>query len=176
MRRRAPASVRAAGLALAVLVCAALAAPAAAQPEFLVNEPGTWKAWRFTATPTTRKERAAAPAGSTLPLAGALSFGAFPIFQYERNGRMVHVDTGETELLLFHVNELQPWLVRGEAVFEWRDIETDAFLMPASSAEVAGFPRYGDILVIKKNPAPLWVPLSLADALRLTLRARACAR
>ncbi len=207
-------------MALAAVATVGLAVPASAQPEFLVNEPGAWKAWKFTATPTTRKERAAAPAdvkafeaellrldailrkapavaapigfsaetwgnlhgytapapgqpaGAALPLAGALSFGAFPIFQYERNGKMVREDTGETELLLFHVNELQRWLVQGAAVFEWRDIETDAFLMPASSAEVAGFPRYGDILVIKKNPAPLWAPLTVADAFHLTLRAR----
>jgi hypothetical protein len=211
---------RAAGLLLALLASACIADTAGAQPNYLVNEPGTWKAWNFTATPTTRRERAATPAdvkafeaellklqailrqapgvahpvgfsvetwgnlhgytppapgqpaGSALPLAGALSFGAFPIFQYERNGKMIREDTGETELVLFHVNELQPWLTTGGSVDDWGGIDTDAFLMPPALGEVAGFPRYRDVIVIKKNPAPLWVPLSLADALRLTLRAR----
>ncbi len=211
----------AAGLVLSLALIAGSALPVSAQPNYLVDQPGTWKPWKFTATPTTRKERAAAPAdvkafeaellklqtilrqapgvanpvgfsvetwgnlhgytapvpgqpaGSSLPLAGALSFGAFPIFEYERGGKMIRSDTGETELLLFHVNEIQPWLVRGNSIADWNDFDSDAFAMPPSSAQAAGFPRRGDIIVIKKNPAPVWAPVSLEAALRLTLSARA---
>lgn len=224
MRHRAPASVRAAGLLLAFLLSAGISGTAGAQPNYLVNEPGTWKPWEFTATPTTRKERAAAPAdvkafeaellklqavfrqapgvanpvgfsvetwgnlhgytapvpgqpaGSTLPLAGALSFGAFPIFEYERSGKLLRTDTGETQLLLFHVNEIQPWLTMAGSVGEWGDIETDAFLMPPVLGQVAGFPRYGDVIVIKKNPASIWAPVSVEAALQLTRQAREQAR
>ena len=217
MLYHASASRWASGLLVSLVAFAGFARPASAQPNYLVDQPGTWKPWRFTATPATRKERAASPAdvkafeaellrlqailrrapgvaaplgfsvetwgnlhgyeapvpgqpaGSTLPLAGALSFGAFPIFEYERGGKTVRADTGETELMLFHVNEVQPWLIMGARVDAWNDFDTDAFLMPRSSGDVHGFPRYGDVIVIKKSPAPIWAPVSLEDALRITV-------
>src|SRR5262245_8519530 len=46
------------------------------------------------------------PPGRTVPLAGALSFGAFPLIEFQRGGRLVNEDLkgGETELLHFEVN------------------------------------------------------------------------
>ena len=38
------------------------------------------------------------PAAGKLPIAGGLTFGAFPIFEYQRNGKTVREDTGETAL------------------------------------------------------------------------------
>ena len=107
-----------------------------------------------------------------MPLAGALTFGAFPIFEYERGGKTIREDTGETLLMGFHVNQIQPWLIRGEVIHDWNDLDTDVFVQPQATGEAAGYPRYGDIIVIKKNPAPLWTPVTLEAALRITAAAQ----
>lgn len=112
------------------------------------------------------------PTGRSLPLAGALTFGAFPIFEYTRAGKVVREDTGETALFEFQVNELEPWLIGGQRPTEWDAVETDAFLQPQPNGEVAGIPRYGDIAVLKKNPASLWVPMPMQAALDLVAAAR----
>jgi hypothetical protein len=103
-------------------------------------------------------------------LAGALDFGAFPIFEYERNGKMIREDTGETALLLFQVND--PWIAAGRGPQEWGVEETDAFLQPKPKGEVAGLPLYGDTLVIAKSPETLWTPVSLGAALELVAASR----
>src|SRR4029450_8486375 len=48
------------------------------------------------------------PAGRAVPLAGNLGFGAFPLIEFMRNGRMVNEDLkgGETETLEFVVNQI----------------------------------------------------------------------
>lgn len=112
------------------------------------------------------------PAGKSLPLAGGLSFGAFPIFEYERAGKMVRSDTGETALITFQVNEIEPWIIGGQKPTEWGALETDGFLQPQPNGEVAGIPRYGDIAVLKNNPASLWIPMSLQAALDLVVTQR----
>ncbi len=48
-----------------------------------------------------------------------------------------------------------------------------AFLQPPSNGEVAGLPRYGDVLIIKNNPKPLWAPVSLEEAIGLIAAAHA---
>jgi hypothetical protein len=105
------------------------------------------------------------PAGRSLPLAGSLDFGAFPIFEHERNGKIIRDDTGETALLIFQVND--PWLTGGRGPSEWGSVETDACLQPQPSGDVAGIPRYGDALVIAKSPELLWTPLPVSAALDL---------
>jgi hypothetical protein len=112
------------------------------------------------------------PAGRSLPLAGGLTFGAFPIVEYTRAGKTVREDTGETALFTFEVNELEPWLIGGPRPTEWEAVETDAFMQPQPNGEVAGIPRYGDIAVLKKNPASLWVPMPLQAALDLIVTVR----
>jgi hypothetical protein len=212
---------RAVGLLVPLALLAGAGSLAAAQPRYLLDQPGTWKPWKFTATPSARQEHAATaaevkafeaellglqailrraaavappkgfsvetwgnlngygppspgqPPGQALPLSGALSFGAFPIFEYERGGKTIREDSGETELMSFHVNELQPWLTAGAHVDAWNDFDTDAFLMPRASGDVSGFPRYGDVILIKKNQAPIWAPVSLEEALRITAAAQA---
>jgi hypothetical protein len=107
------------------------------------------------------------PARGTLPIAGALTFGAFPIFEYERNGKMVREDTGETALQQFIVNDIGRGVLSTGNVSEWGDLDHDAFIRPMPNGEIAGLPRYGDGVVIAKNPEAIWAPLSLGDALEL---------
>ena len=44
--------------------------------------------------------------------------------------------------------------------------------MPLPNGEIAGLPRYGDGLVIARDPATLWSPLSLRAALDVVVKAR----
>ena len=92
------------------------------------------------------------PAGAGMPLAGGLTFGAFPIFEYERSGKTIREDTGETALQLFHVNQIGRGLIDKGHVAEWGSVDTDAFLQPLPAGEIAGLPRYGDGLVIARDP------------------------
>lgn len=112
------------------------------------------------------------PAGRSLPLAGGLTFGAFPIFEYERAGKMIREDTGETALMSFNVNELEWPLYGGSKITDWGSVNTEAFLQPVTGTPIAGLPRYGDALVIAKNSAPLWIPLPFAAALDVVAMAR----
>jgi hypothetical protein len=45
-------------------------------------------------------------------------------------------------------------------------------LQPRPLAEFAGLPRFGDVLVVKKNPKPLWSPVSMEAALTLMRKQR----
>jgi len=110
------------------------------------------------------------PSAKSLPLAGFLDFGAFPIFEYERNGKVIRADTGETALQIFQVNN--PWMGSGRGPGEWGGVETDAFMQPAPKGEVAGIPLYGDALIIAKSPASLWAPVPLGAALDLVVASR----
>jgi hypothetical protein len=112
------------------------------------------------------------PAGAALPLAGALTFGAFPIFEYERNGKTIREDTGETALQQFLVNQIGPGVIDRGNVAEWGSLDRDAFLQPLPLGEIAGLPRYGDGLVIARDPAALWTPLSRRGALDLVVKVR----
>ena len=112
------------------------------------------------------------PAGTAMPLSGGLTFGAFPIFEYQRSGKTIREDTGETALQLFLVNQIGRGLIDKGHVSEWGPVDTDAFLLPLPNGEIAGLPRYGDGLVIARDPATLWSPLSLRAALDVVVKAR----
>ena len=112
------------------------------------------------------------PPGKSLPLAGSLTFGAFSIFEYERGGKMIRQDTGETPLMTFEVNDLAPWLIGGQKPTEWGPLGSNAFLQPQPNGQVAGIPRYGDIAVLTNNPASLWIPMPLQAALDLVVEQR----
>jgi hypothetical protein len=107
------------------------------------------------------------PAAGVLPLAGALTFGAFPIFEYVRNGKTIREDTGETALQQFWVNLIEGFLFKPIFVPELSNADTDAYLKPMPQGEISGLPRYGDALVIARDPAALWTPLSQRAALDL---------
>ena len=200
----------------ACLAAATMLTPSArAQTNYLLNEPGTWKPWKFTAVASARKDRVVTPAelkafeaellalqaiarsasgvatprgfsvetwgslfgynapapgqpaGRDLPLAGTFDFGAFPIFEYQRNGKPVRSDTGETPLLILAINYIDPSEIGAGRPSEWGALSTDAMLQPAAAGDVAGFPRFGDILVIKKNPASLWASVPFEQSLQL---------
>lgn len=211
-------------LTLKILLLLGVVASLGAQPIYLVNEPGRWKPWQFTAIGPARAERGATPAevkafeakllelrefvrkvpgiaqpvgfsvlvfghldsytapspdqprGKQLPLAGAMSFGAFAIFEYSRNGQMVREDGGETALLQLNVNALDANLIGDGRPSEWQDVETDAFVMPRSHGEYAGFPRLGQNIIVKKRAQSITTPLSLEGALKLLITARETAR
>ena len=112
------------------------------------------------------------PAPGGLPLAGALTFGAFPIFEYVRNGKTIREDTGETALQQLLVNQIGPGFIDRGNVPEWGSVDRDAFHKPMPQGEIAGLPRYGDGLIIARDPAALWTPLSQRGALDLVVTAR----
>ena len=103
-----------------------------------------------------------------MPLAGALSFGAFPLIEFQRNGRLANEDLkgGETELLQFAVNQIDGFIYGTTRPQGWGEARLEAFVEPASGTAVAGLPRIGDVFVVRKNSKPLWVPFPLADALQ----------
>lgn len=111
------------------------------------------------------------PAATALPIAGGVSFGAFSIFELERNGKPVRIDTGETALLQFVVNDLSPSTIGRPGPPEWHVIEHDVIEQPPATGERAGFPRYDGIVIITKRTASVWAPVPLFEAWELQLRA-----
>jgi len=111
---------------------------------------------------------AATGPGRSVPLAGALSFGAFPLIEFTRNGVLANEDLkgGETELLQFQVNDIGGQMYGMSRPDGWGDATLDAFVEPETGTPVAGLPRIGDVFVVRKNEKPLWVPFSIADALK----------
>lgn len=105
--------------------------------------------------------------GRAVPLAGIIGFGAFPLIEFTRNGKLVNEDLkgGETELLQFVVNEIGAEMYGTTKPDGWGSAPIDAFVEPATGAAVAGLPRIGDVFVVRKNPKPLWVPFPIAEAL-----------
>lgn len=114
------------------------------------------------------------PAGKSVPLAGAVSFGAFPLIEFTRNGRLMNEDLkgGETQLLQFAVNRIEMDMYSASKPMEWGAQEMDAFTEPKTGEPVSGLPRVDDVLVVKKNPKPLWVPLPVEDALKPVIEER----
>lgn len=114
------------------------------------------------------------PKGADLPPGAGLGFGAFPIHQYQRNGKTIREDGGETQLMMFFINDIAPGTLSArDRPSEWgTDVRTDAFMQPAETGSFLGFPRYGHFIVVKKRSAPIWLPISLEEALRLELDAR----
>lgn len=114
------------------------------------------------------------PAGTTVPLAGGVSFGAFPLIEFTRNGRLMNEDLkgGETALLQFRVNAIERGVFSASAPIEWIGDDDPGFFEPLAGAPVQGLPRFGDVLVLTNRAAPLWVPLSLEASLRPVIDAR----
>jgi hypothetical protein len=112
------------------------------------------------------------PAAGKLPIAGGLTFGAFPIFEYERNGKTIREDTGETALQSFLVNQIGSGTIDRGTVADWGALDTDAFQKPMRQGEIGGLPLYGDGLIIARDPEALWTPLPQRDALDLVVKAR----
>jgi hypothetical protein len=128
--------------------------------------------WGYVAGYHTSEHAPARPAAGKLPIAGGLTFGAFPIFEYQRNGKTVREDTGETALQQFLINQIDGSFSDGGRVTDWGPLDTDAFQKPLPQGEIAGLPRYGDGLIIARDPAALWTPLPQRGALDLVMKAR----
>jgi hypothetical protein len=108
------------------------------------------------------------PAAATLPLPATLNFGAYGVHEFDAGGTTRRNDTGETAQVLFFVNQLAlPILFDGSGVPELSEIETDVKLLAKAQPAVYGIPRYGDALVLKKNPSPLTTPVTLGESLQL---------
>ena len=112
------------------------------------------------------------PAAGRLPIAGGFTFGAFPIFEYQKNGRTVREDTGETALQQFLINQIGPGTIDQRKPADWGPLDTDAFPKPMPQGQVAGLPRYDDVLIVARDPAALWTPLPQKEALDLVVKAR----
>jgi hypothetical protein len=112
------------------------------------------------------------PAITTLPIPAAFSFGAFGVYEVNRGGTVVRDDAGETTGLTFFVNQVELPLFFGGDIFvpEFENIDADVVLLAKSQPDLLGFPRYGGTLVLRKNPAPLWVAATLEDVLGLAGR------
>ncbi len=106
--------------------------------------------------------------GRAVPLAGSLSFGAFPLIEFMRNGKLVNEDLkgGETPLLQFQVNDIGGHMYGTSKPDGWADTQLDAFVEPAAGAPFAGLARIGDVFVVRRNQKPLWIAFPVADALK----------
>lgn len=111
------------------------------------------------------------PDAKTLPIPATLSFGAFGVHEFTRNGVVVREDTGETTMLIFFVNQLAlPLFYQSDPIPEFEKVETDVQRLAEPQADLFGMPRYGHTIVLKKNPAPIWTAVSREEALSLATR------
>jgi hypothetical protein len=126
-----------------------------------VSKPGD--TWRDIVPPNTHPA-SPPPVGCRSPAASR--------FEYVRNGKTIREDTGETALQPFLVNQIGRGAIDRGNVPEWSPLDTDAFLEPMPRGEIAGLPRYGDGLIVARDPEALWTPLSQRAALDLVVTAR----
>jgi hypothetical protein len=136
-------------------------APAVAQPVGFAGEMwGNLNGYRATAP--------GQPPGKSIPLSGSLSFGAFPLIEFIRNGKLMNEDMkgGETALLQFTVNEIGMGVYRTSRPPEWSSADVEGFLEPVVGEPYKGLPRIDDVYVLKRHDKPLWVPMPLAEAMK----------
>jgi hypothetical protein len=135
-------------------------APAVAEPIGFAAE--MWGHLSGYPPPTTGQ-----PAGTAVPLAGGLSFGAFPLIEFMRNGKLMNEDMkgGETEMLQFTVNQIGMGMYTTSRPGEWGREDVEAFFEPRAGQAYAGLPRIEDVYVVKRHDRPLWIHVPLADAL-----------
>jgi hypothetical protein len=117
------------------------------------------------------------PSGARLPLAGSLSFGAFPLIEFMRNGKLMNEDLkgGETELLHFTVNHIERGMFQQSMPMEWSGEDAVGFVEPKTRETVAGLTRIDDVLVLvsdRNKARPLWTPLTLEEAMAPALAQR----
>ena len=103
---------------------------------------------------------------------GRIQVRRVPHLRVPENGKTIREDTGETALQTFLVNQIAGGLFDRGGVADWGPLDTDAFQKPMPQGELAGLPRYGDGLVIARDPEALWTPLPQRDALDLVVKAR----
>ncbi|AMY08653.1 hypothetical protein LuPra_01857 [Luteitalea pratensis] len=110
------------------------------------------------------------PPIARMPVAGGVTFAAFPIFEYERKGKRVREDTGETATIGFAVNDLDAGIIGRPGPEEWRSVEHDVIFPFTRTGERAGFPRFEEIVVMTRREAPLWTAVPVLEAWQLQER------
>jgi hypothetical protein len=146
-------------------------APAVAQPVGFAAE--LWGSLDGYGTPAKGE-----PAASKIPLAGSLSFAAFPLIEFMRNGKLVNEDLkgGETETLQFVVNRIDRGMFRQSMPIEWGGEDAVGFTQPKSGEMLAGaLTRIDDVFALissRNSRRPLWVPLTLEEAMAPVLTQR----
>ena len=207
---------------IAISVLAACTSGAlAAQPRYLLDAPGRWKPWSFTAYPDdvralgvrpsdlkaveahllqlntiikstagfanpigfsvqtgggvdrpTDGRDAFGPALNVRPLPARLAFGPFAITEFGTGAAARRDDSGETPHIYFYVNQIgHPLFLELEnRVPEFENIETDVARLAPQQPDMFGLPRYGDTLVLKRNPAPIWTAVTFGETLEFVAR------
>jgi hypothetical protein len=93
------------------------------------------------------------------PIAGHIMMGSFEHFEVVRTtgGQEQHERHigDETMFVMFDVNSLP-----GGAGGPLTDDDGVLYLQPVRTADIGGFPTYGDLLVITTNGRPIWIPVS----------------
>ncbi len=119
-----------------------------------------------------RPSGAGQPGITGQPLPATLNFGAYGVHEFGSGATVKRDDTGETSQLLFFVNQLSQLLYHGadSAVPEFEKLAADVARLSAPRPDVFGMPRYGDVLVLKTNPAPLWTAVTRGETLDLVAR------
>ncbi|MEI6670312.1 MAG: hypothetical protein WCP29_19380 [Acidobacteriota bacterium] len=106
------------------------------------------------------------------PLAGMILMGSFEHFEMIRtvDGKQQRERAvgDETVHIIIDVNSLP----RGGGVNMLKDEEGEFSLDPVRTADVGGFPTYGDLLVITTNGRPIWTPVSRERYLKALIAAR----
>src|SRR5450830_1291164 len=94
------------------------------------------------------------------PIGGYIMMASFEHFEVIRTaaGQEQHERYvgGETLPIMFHVN----WLPRGAGVNSLTDADGGLYEQPVRTADIGGFPTYGDLMVITTNGRPIWTPVS----------------
>jgi hypothetical protein len=82
------------------------------------------------------------------------------------------VDTGETATLAFSVNMLSVPLKShySSQVPEFDKLDGDVARLAPPQPDVMGWSRYGDTLVLKKSPEPIWVAVTYGETLELVAK------
>lgn len=93
-----------------------------------------------------------------LPIAGTIMMGSFEHYEVIRGDGEPHERYvgGETFHIMIDVNMLP----KGDGVNMLSDKEGEFYEEPVRTADIGGFPTYGDVLIIAKNGRPVWTPVS----------------
>ena len=115
----------------------------------------------WTASPAARKN---------LPIAGTIMMGSFDHYEVIRgdNEPRERYVGGETSHIMIDVNMLP----KGGGVNMLGDREGEFYEEPARTADIGGFPTYGDVLIMAKNGRPVWTPVSRERFLRAFIAKR----
>jgi len=106
------------------------------------------------------------------PVAGTIMMGSFEHYEVirttggqERRERYVG---DETSHIMIDVN----WLPGGVGVNMLKDEDGEFSKEPVRTADIGGFPTYGNLLIITTNGRPIWTPVSRERFLKAWIAAR----